>query len=70
MLIRGAEDPEGLTFNWVNGKFYYAETNRIYSADEDGDYVQKVFESKLCGLTLLSEWLHFRRFLGDFEFCA
>ena len=68
-IIRNAQDPEGLTFNWFNGKFYFTEANRIFSADENGTNVRAVFESKQCELTW-SQWLPLDPFLSDFEFCA
>ena len=51
-LIPSTEDLEGLTFDWTNSKIYYATTNRIYAANEDGTGVQTVFESRECELTL------------------
>ena len=51
-LIPSSEDLEGLTFDWINSKIYYATTNRIYAANADGTGVQTVFVSTQCEPTL------------------
>ena len=39
-LISSGEDLEGLTFDWINSMLYFAKTNRIYVANEDGTDVK------------------------------
>ena len=70
-VLRSAEGPEGLAFNWANGKLYYTGANKIYSVDEDGTNVRTVFESKQCELTRSQvTMLIFRAGFSDFEFFA
>ena len=47
-LISNSEDLEGLTFDWIHSKIYYASHKRIYVSKEDGTGVQTVFMSSKC----------------------
>ena len=56
-VITKSEDLEGLTFDWIHRKIYYASHDRIYASNESGPGYQTVFETAECESTLI-KWLH------------
>ena len=45
---------EGLTFDWINGRIYWASGGGIYTANERGTDLKQVFNSTECESTLIT----------------